>query len=431
MRYLFLDTNILLHYQRFEDIPWKTVLGIVDDITVVICETVVAEVDKHKDGSRSRLRDRAKKMSSYISSLLLDGKRGKLPVCFCPFVKPTKDEEDRYELSVCDNRIILSALHSGFSYENIIIVSADNNLLIKAKSAGLGYYKMNDEYLLKSEPTDEEKELKATKAELAKWTNRLSNPKVVFSDSVDEVIVFPVTKPIDINVEVDRRVQEESCRYLEKRVQMQDDGFGGALNDMYRQIAALSSFPSIHSEAQIATYNAMRKEYLEAFREKTRLEVIKEIAQAAFRKIQLSIYNNGTAQTGNMFVTVNFQEGTRLYTKKDSTTTKEYPQLIPPQYDRTFASVLAMQPLTINGYIPSHSVSYMDESKPIRKLSFKYTETELIHGLIRTLESELFIDTRYEQEVEIRWSIADSAWVDHKYGMLKVIVKETVDNEER
>lgn len=430
MKYLFLDTNILLHYQRFEDIPWKTVLSITDNITIVICETVVAEVDKHKDGSRSRLRDRAKKMSSCISSLLLDGKSGKLPVCFCPFVKPTKDEEDRYELSICDNRIILSALHSGYSGEDIIIVSADNNLLIKAKSAGLGYHKMKDEYLLKSEPTEEEKELKATKAELAKWTNRISNPKVVFSDTEEEVIVIPLLKPIDVDTEVEKRVWDESNRYPEKRVNVQDDGFGGALNDMCRQIAALSSFPSIHSEAQIATYNAMRKEYLDAFREKARLEVIKEIAQAAFKNVKLSIYNNGTAQTGNMFVSVNFQEDTRLYTQKDSTTTKTYPKLIPPQYDRIFASAMAMQPLTLNGYIPNNSVSYMDESKPIRKLSFKYKESELIHGLVRSLESELFIDTRYEQEIEICWSIADSALVDHNYGMLKVIVKKIEDNGE-
>lgn len=397
----------------------------------IICETVVAEVDKHKDGSRSRLRDRAKKMSSCISSLLLDGKSGKLPVCYCPFVKPAKDEEDRYELSVCDNRIILSALHSGYSGEDIIIVSADNNLLIKAKLAGLGYHKMKDEYLLKSELTEEEKELKATKAELAKWTNRISNPKVVFSDTEEEVIVIPLLKPIDVDTEVEKRVWDESNRYPEKRVNVQDDGFGGALNDMCRQIAALSSFPSIHSEAQIATYNAMRKEYLDAFREKARLEVIKEIAQAAFKNVKLSIYNNGTAQTGNMFVSVNFQEDTRLYTQKDSATTKTYPKLIPPQYDRIFASAMAMQPLTLNGYIPNNSVSYMDESKPIRKLSFKYKESELIHGLIRSLESELFIDTRYEQEIEICWSIADSALVDHNYGMLKVIVKETGDNEER
>lgn len=424
MKYLFLDTNILLHYQRFDDIPWQTVLGVTDDITIVICEMVVAEVDKHKDGTRSRLRDRAKKMSGYISALLLDGVDGKVPVCFCPFVKPTSDEEGRYEISVCDNRIILSALHSGYSYNDIIIVSADNNLLIKAKSAGLGYHKMKDEYILKSELTEEEKELKIAKAELAKWTNRISNPMVMFSDTEDAVMVIPIMKPTDIESEVEKRVYEESCRYPMQRTKMQEDGFGGAINEMYRQIAALSSFPSIYSEAQIATYNAMRTEYLDAYREKARLEVIKEITQLAFKKVKLSICNNGTAQTGNMFVTVNFQEGTRLYTKKDSITTKEYPQLITPQYDRMFASAMALQPLTLNGYIPNHSVSYMDESKPIRKLSFKYTESELIHGLIRPLESELFIDIRYEQEIEINWSVADSALIDHKFGVLKIIVKD-------
>ena len=42
-----------------------------DDIPIVTCETVVAEVDKHKDCSRSRLHERAKKMSSYFSALKL------------------------------------------------------------------------------------------------------------------------------------------------------------------------------------------------------------------------------------------------------------------------------------------------------------------------------------------------------------------------
>lgn len=150
---------------------------------------------------------------------------------------------------------------------------------------------MKDEYLLKPEPTDEEKELKATKAELAKWTNRKSNPEVVFSDTEDDVIVIPLLTSFDVENEVEKRVLEESNKYPEERVKLQDDGFGGALNDMYRQIAALSSFSSPYSEAQIATYNAMRKEYLEAFRKKARLEVIKEETQAAFRNIKLSIYN--------------------------------------------------------------------------------------------------------------------------------------------
>ena len=90
-----------------------------------------------------------------------------------------------------------------------------------------------------------------------------------------------------------------------------------------------------------------------------------------------------------------------------------------------------MQPLTFNGYIPRNSVSYMDESKPIRKLSFKYMESELIHGLIKPLKSELFIDTRYEQDIEIRWMVADSALVDHKHGILRILVKKIDDNDEQ
>ena len=59
MKYLFLDTNVLLHYQSFEDVPWNRLVGVSDAITIVICETVIAEIDKHKDGQRSKLRDRA------------------------------------------------------------------------------------------------------------------------------------------------------------------------------------------------------------------------------------------------------------------------------------------------------------------------------------------------------------------------------------
>ena len=56
-------------------------------------------------------------------------------------------------------------------------------------------------------------------------------------------------------------------------------------------------------------------------------------------------------------------------------------------------------------------------------------ESELIHGLIKPLESELFIDTRYEQDIEIRWMVADSALVDHKSGILRILVKKQEDND--
>ena len=47
MKYLFLDTNIYLHYQDFEQIQWKEVIDTTDDFTIVVVLTVQEEIDKH------------------------------------------------------------------------------------------------------------------------------------------------------------------------------------------------------------------------------------------------------------------------------------------------------------------------------------------------------------------------------------------------
>ena len=95
MKYLFLDTSVLLHYQSFEDVPWNRLVGVSDAITIVICETVIAEIDKHKDGQRSKLRDRAKRISRQLSSIFLEGKSSQIPVVFVPYTSPTEQEAIR------------------------------------------------------------------------------------------------------------------------------------------------------------------------------------------------------------------------------------------------------------------------------------------------------------------------------------------------
>lgn len=362
MKYLFLDTNILIHYQSFEDIPWKSVLKTTEDIVVVICETVVAEIDKHKDGQKIRLKDRAKKVSSRIAELLLDEKDSKLPVLFCPFVKPTPEEERIYELSVCDNRIILTALHSDFNLKDIVIVSADNNLLIKAKSVGLGFYKMKEEYLVKTELTDEEKELKKTKEELAKWTSRMSNPNVFFHNAEGETIIFPLVKLPDIDSEVAKRVEDEAKQYPEKIILKQEESMCNTSDGSYQKLSSLFH-PTIE---QIQTYNAMRKDYLRDYEKKVTLDVKNEYSKASFQNLKFFLNNTGTAPTGNMFVTLLFPQGTKLYTENDSKTTQEFKTPITPHFMRHFTQYVNISA------IHNNRVSFIDEDKPIAKYEFNY-----------------------------------------------------------
>ncbi len=56
MIFLFLDTNLFLHYKGFEDIPWKNLLNTTDDITIVLVSIVLREINGHKDSSKGRLK---------------------------------------------------------------------------------------------------------------------------------------------------------------------------------------------------------------------------------------------------------------------------------------------------------------------------------------------------------------------------------------
>ena len=89
-------------------------------------------------------------------------------------------------------RFILSALKSGYDIQNIVVISSDNNLLLKAKENGLVHRKMPETYLIKEELSKEEKEIKALKQEMEQYKNRQPKPAIRFSNSESRIFYFIV-----------------------------------------------------------------------------------------------------------------------------------------------------------------------------------------------------------------------------------------------
>ena len=170
MKYLFLDTNIFLHYRHFEDIPWKTV--VCDDFTLVVAPIVLDELDKHKDREKGKIQKRAKKISSLLYEVLMNGKECKVPVLYCKEPVPTKEDAEKMDLSTNDNRLILSALKSGYIISDIVIVSGDKGIQFRAASNGLAHILLPDTYRLSPEKTDEEKEIERLKEELKSYREK-------------------------------------------------------------------------------------------------------------------------------------------------------------------------------------------------------------------------------------------------------------------
>jgi hypothetical protein len=69
MLYIFPDTNLLMHFQRIDELDWKALTG-TGDIVVVLAPAVVKELGKHKDQHPiKKLRQRARKLNSWLRQM--------------------------------------------------------------------------------------------------------------------------------------------------------------------------------------------------------------------------------------------------------------------------------------------------------------------------------------------------------------------------
>lgn len=150
--YIVLDSNILLHYISFEEIPWQDELSC-DEVTIVLTGMVLEEIDKKKDDEKGKIQKRAKAVASRFKEILIGGKSGKYPVMFVESAYATEDERRRFHLDRNDNQILFDIRNSGLDIADVTVVSSDTAMLLRAKQQGYKIYQLNDKYLLQEEPS--------------------------------------------------------------------------------------------------------------------------------------------------------------------------------------------------------------------------------------------------------------------------------------
>lgn len=212
MFYLLLDTNIYLHCQSFDTLPWDAITGKDGPFTILLPMQVLRELDNVKDRAAGAVNKRAKKVSSKLGDILLEGSASKLPLTTCEM--PSADGFlPGFSVDIPDDVILMSALRymESKDVDKLIVVSRDNPLLLKAKQLGLTYVRMPEAYALASAGSEEDKERKQLEEELRKYKNRLPKPYIAFEDKTN-VIRIKRVKPR--TVRVDKRLSKEKQEYL-------------------------------------------------------------------------------------------------------------------------------------------------------------------------------------------------------------------------
>jgi hypothetical protein len=199
---LFLDTNVLLHYRRVDEIDWLKVSG-TNVVVLLICPVVIRELDQHKDGHpQTKLRKRAQEVIADLQSKLegTSELRAGVQLEFLACDPQIDFATHGLHREVNDDWLIASVIEwqTHQSGRVGVIVSADLGVSIKARAHGISVIKLSDDLKLASEQDPEEAKLKRLQLELAELRNSLPELQLTFPDgkSVWHVSVSPPV-PID------------------------------------------------------------------------------------------------------------------------------------------------------------------------------------------------------------------------------------------
>src|SRR5260221_8443320 len=143
MTYLFVDTNILLHFRRLEEIDWLR-LAKAQTAAVMLAPVVIRELDQHKDSHpQQKLRKRAQEVTAHLYEKLRSGKAAELrdhvTLQYVAHEPTINFAAHQLQPQVNDDCLIASVLESSLARagDEFHLVSSDLGIILKAQAHGI------------------------------------------------------------------------------------------------------------------------------------------------------------------------------------------------------------------------------------------------------------------------------------------------------
>lgn len=432
MKYLFLDTNIYLHYKNFEQLNWAQILSLSEEVTIVVPPITRYEIDKIKDTGTGKVNSRARNTAKRFREIFLEGKDAKIPIELCEAPKPSDYEIYTLSKEVADNQFVLSALLYAQQHKrSVIVVAADTNPLLTAKILGLEYLYLPDEYRLQPELSQAEKELFQVKKELEQFKNRKSNPIITFANK-EAYLKIKRPAQVDADSVIKRQIEEEW-----KRIPYYTEIDNARSSNPSAIAVAYMLRTTKPPQTDIERYNAEVKEYHKEFEEYARLKFEQEALNAQMFEIKLRLTNNGNAPTGNLDVFIFFPENVNLY---DTNSQKSVDiDIVPlePEKPSMFSSPLSREIRRQKHYRRNESIAnalfgyednrpkMWDMNKIIKVRDFKFSKDALSQTLTYELKfpDKLYVNLFQCNNFRIGYIIVDGSLPNRIEGVLNVVVE--------
>lgn len=417
MKYIFLDTNVFFHFKDFEQIPWGELVDDTD-FKIVVSDIVEGEIDKNKDSARGKVQKRAKLVSSKLGDAFLDEKKLSVDIDFCQSCpsKLSEEQKARFNPQSQDDQILMCILASCYPKDEIVLVSHDNTMLIKAKANGLLYLRMPELYKIKEELSAEEKELESYKKELAELKNRLPKP-ILALNGEKTILSLKKTPPFKVEECVNEHMEEIKIKY--PHIGKPNENKNASLSNFSKAALVLSD------EYNIRMYNTYLDAYYKTEEKYWRVVVTKNALESRMEELSFVLINEGTAETGNVDIFIEIPAEVKLYTDDCK---KHFKMEIPstPTPYKPFSSIYLNDAFKSNSQILYDCVDVWNLENPVQHPSIHYSTSSVNHSLCRTLsvDSVYYIDKETCGNFSIKYRIVDSKISRPIEGEIHVVIKE-------
>lgn len=326
MIYIFLDTNIFLHFRFFIEIPWHDLFG--EPYQIVLAPVVVDELDKHKRHPNGKIASRAKKVLARFESILSEPNLFSLqyltkrpaPETFHRLQLDRQEQDDCILATIVEFSLINSE-------EEILFITNDTGPRFRASSLGIKTEQLPDRFLNPSEISDEQKQLQKLIQENNKLKNAMPKLSITFED--DTLHFKAKLNPIQMSVE---EYSEPLFRDIvglytemeyddpEKKRQEIDEKLGTS-TAWEEQLQLLSIkddwlFNRVTKE-QVETYNNELKDFFTKYRIYLEKDYKFNRFLSLTLPIDLKMHNIGNAPADDIDIWLHFPDGFKLLNEDD------------------------------------------------------------------------------------------------------------------
>ena len=316
MKYVFLDTNIFIHYSDFEQLDWQTILDTEKDIVITLAPIVIDELDKHKYNKNPRIAKRVKKLLPKIETYIENPKLCKYGLKYIPS-RPLEftfleNMLDKNEQDDCLLASIIEFSQTVDNNESIVYITNDVGPRLKSKSLNIDTLKLADEYQLPNEP--DETEIKNSKLQNELNDLKSKTPVLSLSFANESNLMKYKRNSFDYSkqdfIETEMKKVKIDNPYLVYRDPTKIQNTKPSIAFSHSTLFSLS-------ETQINEYNEKLDKYF--IEHQKYAESLFEVFVFNSNKIEIDLIlnNNGTSPALDIDIEIHFPDGFELFQEKD------------------------------------------------------------------------------------------------------------------